>query len=287
MTLQEATKLSTVQLETIYEKGEAASIAEWLIEHLSGIRKKYRGLQREVALNTDQQLQLTNFLQALLTHEPIQYVIHEAWFCGLLFYVDSNVLIPRPETEELVEWIIANCKFPVDQLSILDIGTGSGCIPITLKRRLRKAVVHACDISDAALAVARRNADTLGADIELSRIDFLDDQQSSNLPSVDIIVSNPPYIPEKDKATMQPNVLKFEPFGALFVPDQDALVFYKAIASFARERLNSNGEIYLEIHEDFGEAITKLFQSQGYATEVKKDMQGKDRMVKAWKRISS
>src|SRR3982750_3247899 len=145
MTIQEAGKYSIDQLRNIYEEGEAASISDWLMESLSGIRKTDRISNRKQLLSPEQTSQLDIYLQRLLAQEPIQYVLNESWFCGLKFYVDENVLIPRPETEELVEWIITNCRFPIGTLSILDIGTGSGAIPIALKRRLGKAGVWGID----------------------------------------------------------------------------------------------------------------------------------------------
>lgn len=138
MTIVEATAYLTDQLKTIYEQGEAVSISDWVMENLTGIKKTDRISQRKNLLTGGQETQLQAYRQRLLAHEPVQYVLNEAWFCGLKFYVDKNVLIPRPETEELVEWIITNCKFPVDKLKILDIGSGSGCIAIALKRRLGK-----------------------------------------------------------------------------------------------------------------------------------------------------
>ena len=191
-------------------------------------------------------------------------------------------MIPRPETEELVEWIISDCKFPIEKLSILDIGSGSGCIPIALKRRLGKAEVSSCDISPGALQVAKRNAATLGVDVNFIELDFLDKERREKLPAVDIIVSNPPYIPEMDKKEMRLNVLHHEPDTALFVPNNDALVFYKAIADFGKNYLNKNGIIYTEINENFGEATASMFESEGYSAEIKKDMPGKDRMIKAF-----
>jgi release factor glutamine methyltransferase len=180
-----------------------------------------------------------------------------------------------------VEWVIANCKFPIDKLSILDIGSGSGCIPIALKRKLRKADVWSCDISEAALQVAKKNAETIGVDVNFLLVDFLNKEKRNHLSSFDIVISNPPYVPEKDKQQMQSNVLNYEPHTALFVPDNDALVFYKAIAEFGKDHLNPDGAIYTEIHEDLGEAVSGLFKSAGYITELKKDMQGKERMIKA------
>jgi release factor glutamine methyltransferase len=283
MTIQEARRQSVEQLSTIYEEGEATSISDWLLENLTGTRKTERLIQKESTLDSSQQLQFSSYLQALLRHEPIQYVLHEAWFCGLKLYVDSNVLIPRPETEELVEWIISNCKFPVDELRILDIGSGSGCIPIALKRRIRKAQVWSCDISEGALQVAKQNAATLGTEVNFLQLNFLDPTLWDQLPVADIIVSNPPYIPANEKEKMQANVTRYEPSTALFVPDNDPLLFYKAIARFGKQKLAAGGVIYLEINEDLGKPVTSLFESEGYTVELKKDMQGKDRMVRGRK----
>jgi release factor glutamine methyltransferase len=251
------------------------------MEHLTGSKKAERMIYKNAAITGKEEQQLQQIAERLLSHEPVQYVLNESWFCGLKFYVDKNVLIPRPETEELVEWIITNCRFPVDELSILDIGTGSGCIPIALKRRIRKAGVWSCDISDAALRIAKKNAASLGTEVSFHQLDFLDKQSWDSLPSADIIVSNPPYIPEKDKATMQPRVLNHEPATALFVPDNDPLVFYKALAEFGKKHLKPGGSIYTEIHEDLGQAAIMVFRSAGYSTELKKDMQQKDRMLRS------
>lgn len=281
MTVQEATYYVLKQLRTIYEEGEASQITDWIMEKITGSIKTERMLYKNEALTTDEEIQLQNYTERLLQHEPVQYVLNESWFFGFKFYVDKNVLIPRPETEELVEWVITNCKFPVDQLKILDVGSGSGCIPVSLKRRIRRADVWGCDISPGALEVAKRNSALLGADVNFIQLDFLDKQQWEQLPSFDIIVSNPPYVPEKDRETMQPNVLQYEPATALFVPDNDPLLFYKAIAEFGKTHLNKGGSIYTEIHEDLGEATMNVFQSAGYASEIKKYMQQKDRMVKS------
>jgi release factor glutamine methyltransferase len=238
-------------------------------------------IYKTAIITPEEENKLNLIAERLMRQEPVQYVLNESWFCGLKFYVDENVLIPRPETEEMVEWIISNCKFPVDELSILDIGTGSGCVAISLKRRIRKAEVWACDISPAALEIAKRNAGTLGTDVKFARFDFLDRQEWVKLPSFDIIVSNPPYVPEKDKGQMQPNVLQYEPATALFVPDNDPLIFYRAIAEFGKTHLKSGGSIYTEIHESLGETTTALFRAKGFEAEIKKDMQGKERMMRA------
>lgn len=281
MTIQEANRYIINQLGTIYEESEAENISDWIIEYLTDTKRTDRIIHKEKMMSSDQELQLKQYLDRLLQHEPVQYVLNQAWFCGLKFYVDKNVLIPRPETEELVEWVISGCKFPIDKLSILDIGSGSGSIPIALKKRLGKADVWSCDVSPGALKVANQNATMLGIHVKFIELDFLNKEQREKLPSFDIIVSNPPYIPAKDKETMRPNVSEHEPATALFVPDDDALIFYKAIADFGKKHLTENGIIYTEINETLGEATTSMFQSQGYKTVVKKDMQGKERMIKA------
>lgn len=281
MTVQESTYFLLNKLRSIYEEGEASAITDLVMENLTGSKKAERMIYKNAVITVEEEARLNTIAKRLLEHEPVQYVLNESWFCGLRFYVDESVLIPRPETEELVEWIISNCRFPVDELKILDIGTGSGCIPISLKRRIRKAQVWSCDISEKALEVAKRNAVSLGTEVNFRQLDFLDRAQWHLLPTFDISVSNPPYVPEKDKRTMQPNVLRYEPPTALFVPDNDPLVFYRAIAEFGKTNLNMNGSIYTEIHESLGAATAELFREAGYSTELKKDMHGKDRMMRA------
>jgi release factor glutamine methyltransferase len=281
MTVQEATYYILNQLKNIYTENEASQITDWVMEKITGSIKTERMLYKNAALTPLEEIQLNDSVQRLMQHEPVQYVLNESWFCGFKFYVDKNVLIPRPETEELVEWIVTSTKSPGSELKVLDIGTGSGCIPISLKRKLRKAEVWSCDISEEAIIVANKNAKSLGVDANFIQLDFLDQKQWKQLPSFDIIVSNPPYIPEKDKAMMQPNVLQYEPGSALFVPDNDPLVFYKSIAEFGKQHLNNGGAIYFEIHEDLGEAVVDLLKSNGYTIQIKKDMQQKDRMIKS------
>lgn len=282
MTVQQATYFLLTQLRSIYSEGEASSITDWVMEKITGAKQTERMLYKNEELLPDEMRKLEEITSRLLKHEPVQYILNEAWFCGLKFYVDQHVLIPRPETEELVEWIISNCKFPVDTLRILDIGTGSGCIPVSLKRRIRKAEVWSCDVSADALVVAKKNAESLGTELKLLHLDFLNQNNWSQFPSFDIIVSNPPYVPEKDKSEMQPNVLNYEPHTALFVPDHDPLLFYHAITEFGKTHLNTGGSIFLEIHESQGEAVRTLLTAGAYQVEIKKDMQGKNRMVKAF-----
>jgi release factor glutamine methyltransferase len=282
MTGKEAIIHSTNQLRTIYDEGEATTISDWLMEHLTGSKKTDRISQSKKELSTEQEVLLETYLYRLKENEPIQYVLSEAWFCGLRFYVDKNVLIPRPETEELVEWIITGCKFPIDELKILDIGTGSGCIPISLKRRLGKAEVWSCDISPEALQVAEKNAQNLGAEITFLQLDFLDPVQREKLPAFDIIVSNPPYILHSERYSMRANVLEYEPAKALFVANNDPLIFYNAIADFGKDHLIPGGFIYAEINESLGSETLDLFKQNNFRAELKKDMQEKDRMLRAW-----
>jgi release factor glutamine methyltransferase len=282
MTVEEARRKITDGIKNIYKKGEADSITEIVMEHITRWSRLERILHKDVPLSLTQRNLLAQIIQRLQEHEPVQYIINEAWFAGMIFYVDKNVLIPRPETEELVEWVVKDCgQQPGDNQKIIDIGTGSGCIAITLKSRLPAIEVWACDVSDEAINVARMNADALNTTIDFVPLNFLDPQQRKQLPQVDIIVSNPPYVPEKDKMEMKKNVVEYEPTAALFVPDNDPLVFYNAIADFGKEKLNNGGSIYVEIHETLGERVKNLFQSKGYSSvELTKDLQEKDRMIK-------
>jgi release factor glutamine methyltransferase len=318
MTIQQAQQQLRVELQLIYDPREAANIANWVMESVTGLERMERLIHQYDPLSAAQEATLAGYTTALLDHVPVQYVLHESWFYGLKLYVDEHVLIPRPETEELVHWIVSeqdpgaiqsrftnfdvipltaaqvlptsdflpapphvkDFRFP--HVRILDIGTGSGCIPIALKKSLPASEVHACDVSAGALQVARKNGDTHEAAIEWRQVDFLRTYDWDLLPRVDIIVSNPPYIPVKDKATMHDNVLRHEPHLALFVADDDPLLFYRHIARFGQQKLLPGGSIYVEIHEDLGAATEAVFRQYGFEdTVVKKDMQGKDRMVRA------
>jgi len=283
MTMQEAQQQLLTSLYELYDNREAANIADWVLEHVTGMRKIDRIMHKQSLLSPERLALLQEYTRELLTHKPVQYVLHEAWFCGMPFYVDESVLIPRPETEELVEWIVAEIRSKKHEVrnSILDIGTGSGCIPISLKKKLPQAAIFACDVSAPALAVAAKNAEAQQTTINFIQADFLDATTWPALPAVDIIVSNPPYIPHHNQHSMLPNVLAYEPHLALFVPNEDPLLFYDAIARFAQQKLLPGGTIFAEIHEDLGAQTKTLFESKGFVAEVKKDFQGKERMVKA------
>ena len=280
MTIHDASRALLFQLLHLYEESEAANIADWVMEFVTGWKKVDRVFNKTVPLSGQQQQLLEQLTKQLLEHTPVQYVLHEAWFYKMKLYVDENVLIPRPETEELVQWIITD-QVNNSTVSILDIGTGSGCIPIALKKELPAAQVHACDISTAALEVANRNASEQHTSIQFHQLNFLSGAERRSLPSFNIIVSNPPYIPQKDKAAMSKVVLDYEPHLALFVDDDNALVFYEAIADFSCEHLHRQGSVYMEIHESLGKEVLQLFSEKGFTNiSLRKDMQGKDRMVK-------
>ena len=288
MTIDEARREITKAIRHIYDHDEANNIAELLTENLTKLPRSERIIKGNELLLAPQKELLSSSILRLQQHEPIQYVINEAWFAGMRFYVDRNVLIPRPETEELVEWVVKeyrsqNTKVRIEksEFRMLDVGTGSGCIAIALKNKLPEIEMWACDTSDEALNIARMNADALHATIDFVPLNFLDPGQRKQLPNVDIIVSNPPYIPLHEKKMMNKNVEAYEPSTALFVPDDDSLIFYKTIAEFGQEKLNKGGRIYAEIHEALGEQTRELFLSQRYQIHLKKDLQGKDRMIKA------
>ena len=224
----------------------------------------------------------------LLAGEPVQYVVSFAWFYGLKFKVNPNVLIPRPETEELVEWVletVKNSSFIIHHspLKLLDIGTGSGCIPITLKVKNPSLNVAAVDISEGALITASRNAYRMNADVEFQRIDILNENEWSQLADFHIIVSNPPYIPNFEKALMENNVLSYEPHLALFVEDEKPLIFYEKIADFAKNHLCTEGSLFFECNEFNAAEVVEMLKEKGFKNiELRRDMSGKDRMIRAF-----
>ena len=282
MTVDEARKKIVESINATYYRDEAKNIAELLLEHVTNLPLIERIIKKSESLSAKQEELLLESIRRLQNHEPIQYIINECWFAGMRFYVDNNVLIPRPETEELVEWVTKEVENKKPYARILDIGTGSGCIAIALKTKLPEIEMWACDVSDEALNVARVNADALYAAIDFVPLNFLDPDQRKQLPQVDAIVSNPPYVPEQDKGEMKKNVIEYEPSIALFVPNDDPLIFFNSIADFGKENLHESGSIYVEIHEHLGGKVESLFRTKGYdSIEVRKDLQGKERMIRA------
>ncbi|HEV3325314.1 MAG TPA: peptide chain release factor N(5)-glutamine methyltransferase [Puia sp.] len=292
MNLQRAQTQLAIQLTPLYGSREAGLIADWVMEKLTGLKRIDRLVHTSEPLSAPILEQYENYRDQLLAHRPVQYVLHESWFAGWKFYVDENVLIPRPETEELVEWTAqtiasasqtgaADTPSPSQTGALLDVGTGSGCIAIALAKKLPSLSIHACDVSSEALGVAQRNATQLNADIRFHQLDFLDPRQWTDLPPIRWLVSNPPYIPLSERSAMAPHVTGAEPSLALFVPDADPLVFYRALSEFARQKLLPGGNIFVEIHEDLASAAVDLFKTAGFQKVIlRKDMQGRDRMIR-------
>lgn len=282
MTINTAYHQLLYQLFELYDDREASNIADWVIEYTTGQRRIERILYKDLPLNSDQQQQIETFTQQLLQHKPVQYVLQEAWFAGMKFFVKEGVLIPRPETDELVELVVNKSQISNHTSQILDIGTGSGCIPIALKKRFPASDVVSIDISEVALEIALKNATDLQADIILQQLDFLNETNWDKLGTFDIIVSNPPYIKQSESAIMSKHVTEYEPSLALFVADNNALIFYEKIAAFGKTHLYPNGQIFVEINEALGYETAIMFQQNGYQTLLKQDFQGKDRIIHAW-----
>lgn len=283
MTIQAAFTQIITALAPIHDQREAANIAHIVMEYVTGLSKMDRIVYKDRELTDQQSTQLQAALKALQEHQPVQYVTGSSWFYGMELQVNGNVLIPRPETEELVEWIVQDLsESKLLNRRILDIGTGSGAIPIALKKELPAATVWAVDVSEGALDTARGNAQKQKLEVHFEQMDILNTTLTGSLPMFDIIVSNPPYICQRESADMQEQVVAYEPGIALFVPDHDALLFYRAIGLLAKDKLNQGGALYFEINEAFGQETAALLRELGYVNvEVKKDLFGKDRMVKA------
>lgn len=266
-------------LRGYYPESEALSLAKMLLVEVFGFStlELYGGKDKEIS--GKHRDVLNEMIARLRKNEPIQYIIGEESFCGLPFEVGRGVLIPRPETRELVEWV-AGDGTGKEGLRVLDVGTGSGCIAVTLAKRLLRPEVEAWDISEEALAIARRNATRHEAEVLFRRQDVWQAVPEDRL--YDVMVSNPPYIAEKEKAEMEANVLDWEPSTALFVPDDDPLCFYRRIAALGRVLLQEGGALYFEINRAYGGAMVALLEGMKYKqVELRKDTFGNDRMIKA------
>ena len=273
-------------LTPLYGDGEAKAIARLVYEVRFGLSFSDICLGKDTQLSANSQEELKGIAERLLQQEPIQYVLGQAVFCGRTFMVNEHVLIPRPETEELCSWIVSQeDKGSIDTANILDIGTGSGCIAITLAAEMPKAKVTAWDISTEALKVAEENAKRNHVHVSFKRVDALHIptdilQQTTQL--FDFIVSNPPYICNKERAQMESNVLNYEPHTALFVPDDDALLFYRAIAQYGQVALKEGGWLYFEINPLYASILTEMLVMMEYHDiEIKEDQFGKERMIRA------
>ena len=266
-------------LRGYYPDSEALSLAKMLLVEAFGFStlELYGGKDKEISGNRLRDLH--EMLSRLQKNEPIQYILGKETFCGLTFEVDENVLIPRPETRELVEWIVAHYE-SVPACRILDVGTGSGCISISLAKFIPGASVESWDISEGALEVARRNCKLNEVEVLLRQQDVLSAQPQPAC--FDVIVSNPPYITESEKADMEANVLDWEPATALFVPDTDPLLFYRKIAELGTVMLKEGGSLYFEINRAYGNETVQMLETLGYKQiELRKDDWGNDRMIKA------
>lgn len=276
--LNKAKRHLTVLLAEQFPQREADQLMRILLEDLFGIDRKRQLMEPELHIDEGQYSMLENAVKRLLEGVPVQYVTGKAWFDGLLFEVDESVLIPRPETEELVQKVAAS--IPVDRpLRIWDVGTGSGCIAVALARRFSQAEVMAFDVSEQVLATASRNAINNKVKVDFICDDVLHPQSEMWQCPVDLVMSNPPYIRESERLGMERNVLDHEPHSALFVPDDDPLLFYRQILTLAKPQLKPHGIVWFEINEAMGQEMVLLGQEMGFEGTVYEDYNGKQRFV--------
>lgn len=283
MTYREASTILTQELNLLYDRREASQLTDWVIEHVSGKKKSERLIAISQEMSAEEIQKWKVIKKRLEQGEPIQYVLNQAPFMEWIFFVDSATLIPRPETEELVAWVLSDHN-SAESLKVFDIGTGSGCIAIALQLKRPNWKVIAGDISLAALETAQMNAQKYGAELQLAPLNILDSLANFKPQNFDLIVSNPPYIPLSEQNDMSYHVTGFEPKEALFVPDEQPLLFYAALGKAALLHLREGGMIYVEIHQRFGKAVVELFEQMGFTTTLRKDVQGNDRMVRAVKK---
>ncbi|WP_303309558.1 peptide chain release factor N(5)-glutamine methyltransferase [Hymenobacter sp. BT730] len=283
MTIRELTVSLAASLQGLYPETEAAAIASLVLEQMLGLSPLQRRMKASEEVLPEIEQQILAIQHRLLQHEPVQYVLGIAHFMDMELEVTPATLIPRPETEELVQLIVQEQPARHTGLVLLDIGTGSGCIVLALCRALHPQRAIAVDISASALAVARRNADKYSCPIEFQQVDILQALPSGIAPhSLQVLVSNPPYVLENERPLMRRNVLDYEPATALFVPDHDPLLFYRRIAEVGREMLQTGGALYFEINEQYASALSSLLADLGYeAVAAVADIFGKDRMVRA------
>lgn len=264
----------------IYDISEAEAISTIILEHVAHISRSSLIRNPDQAIDEKTLFDLMQAEHRIMQHEPVQYVTGATYFFGHTLKVSKSVLIPRPETEELVSWIIEESKNQ-QNIKILDIGTGSGCIAISLQHALFQSKVTGIDLSAAALEIAKFNAEIIQRDMDFILMDFLQEENWSRLENFDLLVSNPPYIPESLAGEMEKHVKEHEPALALFVPNEDPLLFYRKIALFGKTHLYKNGLIFVELHAAHAHETECLFQRLGYTTQLKEDMFGKPRMLKA------
>ncbi len=279
-----------LELSSLYDAQEIESFFYLILECFHNKKRIDLALDPNMEMDAMQLLRWESVLSELKKEKPIQYILGETEFYGLPFLVNENTLIPRPETEELVEWIIKSTNYEIQstKLRILDIGTGSGCIAISLAKNILNAEVSAIDVSEKALATAKKNAEINKVEVSFINIDILKINDLVELPTsnfqlptqFDIIVSNPPYVRNLEKAEIKPNVLEYEPHLALFVEDTDALLFYRKIAQLAQQNLSENGKLFFEINQYLGKETVQLLEQMNFKNiELKKDIYGNNRMI--------
>lgn len=281
MLLKEIKNIYHLELDPLFPKEEVDSFFYLVIDHYLGLERFILAMQPNLVVSKENEDPLFFALSQLKQERPIQHILGKAHFCELEFRVDENVLIPRPETEELVYWIINEVQkgAPREEVKILDIGTGSGCIAISLAKNLPNAKVYALDISKKALQIAGENAMDNGVDIVFLEADILSLEGFKD--KFDVIVSNPPYVRELEKLEMKNNVVEHEPGLALFVSDGDPLIFYKKITRFSLSHLKKGGVLFFEINQYLGEEMKQLLEAENFSEiELRKDMFGNDRMLK-------
>ena len=284
MRIKEAYHQLQQSIQPLYENREASNIADLIMEDITGWDRSRRIVHHDALLSEPQLERYTHCKEELLHGRPTQYVLGHAWFCGMRLQVDEHVLIPRPETEELVmevKKMYADTSTDRDHLfKMVDIGTGSGCIAIALKKYFPDWNVWAVDKYNGALAIAKTNAVLLDTEIHFVASDILKEAKTDLLPAFDLIISNPPYIPSEDKSAMDDRVLDHEPHDALFVTDNDPLQFYKAIIAFSEQHLLRGGMLFFETHELYAQEVAALLEANGFEhIVVKKDFQEKERIV--------
>ena len=269
------------ELQNLYDKREIKSFINLTMKAYAGLNSAQLLISGDKTLSESVLLKIKFAINDLKIYKPLQYILGTATFYGIDFKVTPDVLIPRPETEELVKWVIDDYKNHLQIFTLLDIGTGSGCIPITLKKHLPQANVSAIDISEKALEIATINAKDNQTAVNFMFSDILNRKKWQELLETDIIISNPPYVCDSEKDAMQANVLDYEPHQALFVSNNEPLLFYNAIADFALQKLKNKGCLYFEINENFALQTKTMLETKGFTNcKIRKDMQGKDRMIK-------
>ena len=277
--LREIKRQYLKELETVYDKQEANSLLNILIKHFFGLSRVDQAVQTDFRLSESEILKLHFAVKDLKNEKPVQYITGETEFQGLKLKVTPDVLIPRPETEELIDLIVKeNTSRKIN--SILDIGTGSGCIALSLKKYFPESEVTGIDISENSLKIANENSELNGLQVNFVKADILDSNVKNKFEKFDLIVSNPPYVTEDDKILMKKNVLEFEPHLALFVENNEPLVFYEKIADFSVEKLNPDGQLWFEVNEKYGYEVSGLLKHKGFKNvTVIKDFMGKERFV--------